>query len=319
MTTCRDEILAVMPKLLAASPDGTVGPNEVVDALMRLGTKYSAATIRTHVVSRMCGNAPDHHARTWNDLERVGRARYRLYGRKAGASRPPTNDCFCGCGEPTSAQRQFRPGHDARLVSQVVNAARTDRSLEDELLTSLPSEALRAKATRLLHVGGTPAAAVIPALSGQVAVEEGVPEPHASDSSVQRDAEEVMLAALSLDVGVPLLPRRLALPDGSHVEVDGVSFAPPVLAEIWAHQGPPKAAQTKKVLADAFKLVHVSAALGTSPRLVLCLSDIEAARPFQGGTWYAGALRRFNIEVNVVELPAEWRDRIRAAQRRQYR
>jgi hypothetical protein len=93
-----------------------------------------------------------------------------------------------------------------------------------------------------------------------------------------------------------------------------------VLVEAWAHQGPPKSAQRNKILADALKFVHVAAALGRGHRKVLCFSDDEAARPFQSRrSWYAGALRTLDIQVHVVDLSAEWRNRILEAQRRQYR
>ncbi|MGY1635441.1 hypothetical protein ACI78V_02160 [Geodermatophilus sp. SYSU D00742] len=78
MPTCRDEILAALPPLARKSRDGTFTADEVVAALSSTGTRYSESTIRTHVTSRMCANAPDHHARTFDDLERVDRGRYRL-------------------------------------------------------------------------------------------------------------------------------------------------------------------------------------------------------------------------------------------------
>ena len=45
--------------------------------MQRRRTAYKASTIRTHIVSRMCANARDHHARTYDDLERVGNGLYR--------------------------------------------------------------------------------------------------------------------------------------------------------------------------------------------------------------------------------------------------
>lgn len=129
-----------------------------------------------------------------------------------------------------------------------------------------------------------------------------------------------MLTALAKSIGVPLSPARIHLPDGSYVEADGVSSEPPVLVEAWAHQGPPKSAQRNKVLADALKLVHVSAALGGRHRKILCFSDEAAAKPFLSRkAWYAGALRTLDVQVHLVDLPPEWRQRILEAQKRQYR
>jgi hypothetical protein len=110
------------------------------------------------------------------------------------------------------------------------------------------------------------------------------------------------------------------LDDGIRVEVDGADEDLSILVEAWAHQGPPKVAQKHKVLADAFKMLHVAATLPVSPRLVLCLSDPDAARHFTTArSWAAHALRAFAIDVVVVELPADIRAAVRVAQQRQFR
>jgi hypothetical protein len=75
--TARDEILDVLSGLEARTADGSFSPQDVVEELRRRGTNLAESTIRTHVVSRMCFNAPDNHARTYDDLERVSDGRYR--------------------------------------------------------------------------------------------------------------------------------------------------------------------------------------------------------------------------------------------------
>ena len=75
--TARDQILAALPGIEARSADGSFSPQEVVDELRRRGSNLAESTIRTHVVSRMCANAPDNHARTYDDLLRVSDGRYR--------------------------------------------------------------------------------------------------------------------------------------------------------------------------------------------------------------------------------------------------
>jgi hypothetical protein len=141
-----------------------------------------------------------------------------------------------------------------------------------------------------------------------------------SDSRVQREAEPLMLALLGERLRVELTPRRIDLGDGVRVEVDGADTGGTILVEAWAHQGRPKVAQKHKVLADVLKLMHVAAQRPVAPRLVLCLSDPEAAHHFQAArSWAAQAIRDFGVEVEVVELPADVRAAIREAQRRQYR
>ena len=84
--TARDDILAALPKICARSIDGTFTPQDVIDELARRGSSYAPATIRTHIVSRMCANAPDNHGTVYDDLERVAEGRYRMV-RRSGPGR----------------------------------------------------------------------------------------------------------------------------------------------------------------------------------------------------------------------------------------
>ena len=75
--TAREEILAALPAVRARTGRETFTPQDVIGELERRGTTYAESTIRTHIVSRMCANAPDHHGRTYDDLERVESGQYR--------------------------------------------------------------------------------------------------------------------------------------------------------------------------------------------------------------------------------------------------
>ncbi|WP_425270411.1 DUF7669 domain-containing protein [Micromonospora chersina] len=78
--TCRDEVLQAATELAARSSDSTFTPDHIVRLLVDRGTAYAESTIRTHVTSRMCANAPAHHATRFADLVRDERGRYRLAG-----------------------------------------------------------------------------------------------------------------------------------------------------------------------------------------------------------------------------------------------
>lgn len=139
------------------------------------------------------------------------------------------------------------------------------------------------------------------------------------DSSEQREAEVLMVRALADQLGVALAPRRIELPGGVHMELDAASDDLKVLVEAWAHQGPAKPAQRNKVLTDGFKLAFVNRALGKDERrLILLFSDSEAPKKFTSG-WAAAALREFGVELVVVDLDADVKERIWNAQQRQYR
>ena len=75
--TARDAILAALPGIEAVTADGSFSPQDVIDELRRRESAHAESTIQTHVVSRMCANAPDNHARTYDVLERVSDGRYR--------------------------------------------------------------------------------------------------------------------------------------------------------------------------------------------------------------------------------------------------
>ena len=69
-----EEILATARRLCAAREVWTFTPAEIVHALSHLNER----SVRTHVVSRCCTNAPPHHAHRWPYFERVGRGVYEI-------------------------------------------------------------------------------------------------------------------------------------------------------------------------------------------------------------------------------------------------
>jgi hypothetical protein len=192
-----------------------------------------------------------------------------------------------------------RPGPDGKIVN--------------EWLGEQNREPGSAQAPESTSVSGA-AAPADPA----VAVNGGVP---AGDSAEQRGAERVMLDLLGAQLGLELNPATITVPSGDRVEVDGADAGRTVLAECWAHQGPPKSAQRHKVLADAFKLAWIASTVYPRPQLFLCLSDPLAAAPFLPGarSWASRALQDQHIAVSVVTLPDDLRQRLLQAQRRQYR
>jgi hypothetical protein len=76
--TCRDEILVCAAQVTqrTGQPDFTV--QDIIDCMRANGSQYAESTIRTHITSRLCANAPDHHQVTHDDWERTARGTYRL-------------------------------------------------------------------------------------------------------------------------------------------------------------------------------------------------------------------------------------------------
>lgn len=136
------------------------------------------------------------------------------------------------------------------------------------------------------------------------------------DSTEQRKlGEEAIRKALERVVGQSLPPK--VLPGGP--ELDGFADGPvPVCVEIWAHQGKAKGAQKMKVMRDMCKLLLCERLLGRRCRRIVAVADEEAVA-FLNNSWEGEFARRFGIEMRVVSIPNAVRERIRQAQRRQYR
>ena len=76
--TCRDAILSCAAALTQDNPNAVFTPQDIIGCMKARGTSYAESTIRTHISSRMCGNAPDNHAVVYDDRERVDAGTYRL-------------------------------------------------------------------------------------------------------------------------------------------------------------------------------------------------------------------------------------------------
>lgn len=67
--------------MVAQSQDGEFSLACIIAEVKARGSGYSVRTIRTHVTSRMCANAPRNHAVVYNDFWCIdrGSGRYRLF------------------------------------------------------------------------------------------------------------------------------------------------------------------------------------------------------------------------------------------------
>lgn len=79
--TCRAEVLSAFDRLGRRHRRAVFAPVEIIQEVLAVTDRYPEHTIRTEIVSRMCAEAPVHHAVVYDDLERVGRGKYRVRGR----------------------------------------------------------------------------------------------------------------------------------------------------------------------------------------------------------------------------------------------
>lgn len=75
--TCRDAVLDSFARLERRHGREDFALGEVVSDTLADDGAFTEATIRTHITSRMCADAPDHHGTVYADLERGARGRYR--------------------------------------------------------------------------------------------------------------------------------------------------------------------------------------------------------------------------------------------------
>jgi hypothetical protein len=136
---------------------------------------------------------------------------------------------------------------------------------------------------------------------------------HPSDSSVQVEAQAIIREKISTRLEVALAPATVTFATGATVQVNGAAPDESVLVEIFARQGRLKPGQQKKVALGAFKLITLRQSRPNA-RLILAFADAEAAAHVLGDGWLAQALTVWGVEVLVVDLDDEQRDKIRAAQ-----
>lgn len=77
-STCREELLQATRSIIKSKGINRFTPKEAIEFMQRNNTIYAESTIRTHITSRCCSNAKDHHAVTYNDYESLGSGEYKV-------------------------------------------------------------------------------------------------------------------------------------------------------------------------------------------------------------------------------------------------
>ncbi|MCD4807647.1 MAG: hypothetical protein K8R13_08800 [Methanococcoides sp.] len=106
---------------------------------------------------------------------------------------------------------------------------------------------------------------------------------------------------------------------GSYLVVTGLSRNPNIVFEASARIGKMESAQIPKIMNNALKMLFVENYLGQTFRKILVFIDEEAASKFVDDGWHGECLRRYNIEVMVLDVSDDVKKDIIEAQKRQYR
>lgn len=140
---------------------------------------------------------------------------------------------------------------------------------------------------------------------------------HLSDSTEQQTAEYHMLLSLQEELGISF-DTESVLPIDISVKPDAVDPVNKVVVEAYARIGGVKGAQLHKIKGDILKLVLIEKKLGVGWRKIMCFASDEAAKYVKGKSWVAEAVREFGIEIHVVTLPEEQKNKVISAQNRQH-
>ena len=100
-----EEILATARRLCTARRAWTFTPAEVVHALPHLNER----SVRTHIVSRCCVNAPSHHAHRWPYFKRLRRGVYEIL-KEFREARPDGSDTEISLSRVAEAGAAYEPG-----------------------------------------------------------------------------------------------------------------------------------------------------------------------------------------------------------------
>ncbi len=111
-----EEVLRVAQRICLERGEWVFTVRDIVGALPYLNTR----TVRTHVVSRCCVNAPKHHAHKWNYFRRVGRGSYSILPAYRIKQAPPVLHSGSRVAEPKSSYQDTEEFLRA-LIHAVVN------------------------------------------------------------------------------------------------------------------------------------------------------------------------------------------------------
>lgn len=75
---CHEEVLQAVKEITRQKRSETFTPKEVITYMTIKGSRYADSTIRTHIVSRCCSNAPINFGTTYNYFVRVGNGLYSI-------------------------------------------------------------------------------------------------------------------------------------------------------------------------------------------------------------------------------------------------
>jgi len=162
--TCREEVLAAASRVVKRKGGNEFSIKEVLEVMRDSGTRYKESTIRTHITSSMCCDAPVNHAAVFDDFNRIRRGVYAI--RNAGPAlpgefrsqpgKPPSVQDLLRCAlcnmKRTPEFRSLVRGHIYQLVSIDSKEGRLDILYESGRVHSISLLEMKAMIDELYRV-----------------------------------------------------------------------------------------------------------------------------------------------------------------------
>lgn len=145
---------------------------------------------------------------------------------------------------------------------------------------------------------------------------------HLSDSTVQQNAEKVIVRKLEKQIGLAentLLETNVLLTDRTYVVFDGFNKDEGVIAEAYARIGKLGPSQKNKIVTDVMKMILTEKVLNKDFKKIIAVCDDSVYEQMSGLSWKSLAISEFDIKVMKVDIDDSLKNKIVNAQKRQYR
>ena len=140
---------------------------------------------------------------------------------------------------------------------------------------------------------------------------------HKSSSHIQIQAEEMMFSKIEHLFEIKFEKnKKIYLADNTYtyMQPDFYSEEFSIVGEIFAHIGKPKKAQDNKISNDILKMLLLDKISGKQYRKIIAVCDKKEMKKLMGQSVLAESIRQFGVEVILIELDEDMRNKILKAQ-----
>lgn len=138
-----------------------------------------------------------------------------------------------------------------------------------------------------------------------------------SSSIEQQMAEKIIFEKVKEWLNIELEENAKIFVGKTFMQPDFYSEKDGIVGEIFTHIGRPNKAQDNKVANDILKMLLLEKLEGRTYRKMIVVCDEQEMKKITGTSILAECIRQFHIEVKIIEIEANLRATLIAAQKRQ--